>query len=164
MWCRHISTLHLAWIFFPVVRIYTYVRSTRATFLGAPLSLCLLLRGQAWWDKHTWRAASGNTINDIIMITQKPSNLGQSRDWTDSNAGPPLNLDCIWSVANHTPSVLMCMSSWRPECQIPVWDHRSCLWISLLRGTEGALPLQCLQSKGIPIYSTFVPMRSPTST
>ena len=24
-----------------------------------------LLWGQTWWDKHTWRAPSGNTINDI---------------------------------------------------------------------------------------------------
>ena len=50
-------------------------------------------------------------------------------EWTGSHAGLPLNLDWVWAVGHHTPSV--CMFSWRPKCQIPVLGHRSSLWISL---------------------------------
>jgi len=72
---------------------------------------------------------------------EESSNWGQSGDWTDSHAGLPLNLDWIWALAHHTPSV--CMFSWRQECQMPVWGHQSGLWISLNpipSHTKGANP------------------------
>ena len=46
-------------IFYPTVHLFMH--SGQAIFLGAPLPLCLLLRGQTWWDKCTWRAPYGNT-------------------------------------------------------------------------------------------------------
>ena len=47
----------------------------------------------------------------IFMTTGSKAIGGQGRYWTDSYAGPPLNLDWIWAVEHHKPSV--CMFSWR---------------------------------------------------
>jgi len=44
------------------LNMHTKVHSSHATFTSAPLPLCLLLRGQTCWGKHTWKALSGKTF------------------------------------------------------------------------------------------------------
>ena len=51
-----------------------------------------------------WKAPSGKAINDIH---NHQAIGGQSGYWTDSHAGPPLNLDWIWAGAHHTSPVCM---------------------------------------------------------
>ena len=51
-------------LFFPP-RQHIFMHSAHTTFVGTPLPQHLLLSGQTWWGSHTWRAPSGNTINDI---------------------------------------------------------------------------------------------------
>jgi len=41
----------------------------RPDFHGVPLPQHLLFRGQTWWDMHTWRASTGNTVNDRLLMT-----------------------------------------------------------------------------------------------
>ena len=62
----------------------------------------------------------------LSMTTLEPSNRGSKwrLDWFSCRTS-----HWIWAVAHHTPS--NCMFSWRPKCQIPVWDHRGGLWISI---------------------------------
>ena len=119
---------------------------------GVPLPQHSLLCGHTWWDKCTWRSPSSNTINDIHDHPEAKQLGGQSRDWTDSHAGPPLNLDWIseqWDIKHHR----VCTFSWRPECQMPVWGHQSNLWILLNPICWGAVP-----------PSSLVPRLSPQPT
>jgi len=64
-------------------------------FAGVYLPQCSLLWGQTWWDNCTWRALSGHTINDIHDQPGAKATGGQSGDWTDSDAGPPVYLEWI---------------------------------------------------------------------
>ena len=64
--------------FFPP-RQHIFMHSVHTTFVGAPLPQHLLLSGQIWWGSHTWRAPSGNTVNDI-HDPQKPSNRRSNVD------------------------------------------------------------------------------------
>ena len=49
------------------------MHSAHTTFVGSPLPQHSLLSGQTWWGSHTWRAPSGNTVNDF-HDPHKPSN------------------------------------------------------------------------------------------
>jgi len=119
-------------IFSPAAHIC--VHSAHATLAGAPLSQCSLLWSQTLWDKHTWRAPSGNTANDIhdhrsqAIGSQTGLILKQDlpKTWTGSDQ----------YMVHHTPS--MCIFSWRHnECQVKraSWSkfknpdvHRSAVW------------------------------------
>jgi len=46
-----------------------------------------------------------------FMITQEQTNQNK---WTDSHAGPPLNLDWIWAARHQTPSV----KTWVPNAHL----------------------------------------------
>ena len=49
------------------------MHSVHTIRIGAPLPQHSLLSGHTWWGLHTWRAPSGNTVNDI-HDSHKPSN------------------------------------------------------------------------------------------
>ena len=73
---------------------------------------------------------------------------GQSGEWTDSHAGPPLQLD--WTGTSHTIRVHVFLSA---KC--PLWGHQSGLWISLNpKHQGGCTPFHPHKPKGCLVGGT----------
>ena len=82
----------------------------------APLSQRWLLWGQTWWDKCTWRAPSGNTINDIHdHLGAKKSGSKWTLDWFSCRTSPQLGLD-LSSGTSHTISVHLFIKDPSAKC------------------------------------------------
>ena len=82
------------------------MNSAHTTFVCTPLPEHSLLQGQTWWGSHTWRAPSGNTVNDIhdpLKPSNRRSKVDVCRILTQelSKLGPDLNDGILYTINLH---------------------------------------------------------------
>ena len=84
------------------------VHSAHATFAGVPLPQPLLLWGQTWLNRCTWRAPLAIPLM-TFMTTQEPSNGGH-----EPMTSPKLGLD-LSSGTSHLITVHVFLKTWVPN-------------------------------------------------